>query len=619
MRSPSIQRDMEDSAATMASRQGLSPSATSFTPLAEPHKLMVEVGPNTVTIECNLACFTLQELYTRTAAMSGQHLGSFQLSYNSSPLHPTTSKALDVGIGNYGTIRCRSTPGTPSTPEVPKTEYQQQILQLQQQIQLQQLQQQQQQLQQQKVQSQLAAQLAHLQASHVMSPASALQAQALQYSLALNINQLRQMQICNEFGLPPPAPLPNMGLPVSPQQSSPMQVKKPATPSMPTPQPAFSAPGTPTPTPPSTRNLSSPHGTPGNTPVATGCINLSAIAGQFSTFALTSAGSRALIEALRTTPVSTLTETIPTLIDDMQEFVGLVTHKYGSEVVREIVEAANQEQREKLLTKCCTDIVEISESMFGCEVLLQLVEAIPEGPVVMMVVQTISDNIYQVMTSHMARKLVVKILSKQYSREVMEVFERAVLDNLLQIAKESKGCVTMKRCIDLASQEFKQSLQEEIVGAAQELIPDQYGNYLMQHIIDTQVTAGIVAGVICKRMAEYATNKMGSHVIEKVMQMGSETAISLLVKTMLLPENLGHIIKDQYGNYIVQNAIEKVPNNMVLVIKDAIAPYLGESQFGHKIEQKIARRVKWCQTGTERPAEIRKVAPASPSASTMIP
>eukprot|EP01059_Diplonema_ambulator_P001573 TRINITY_DN11339_c0_g1_i1.p1 TRINITY_DN11339_c0_g1~~TRINITY_DN11339_c0_g1_i1.p1 ORF type:complete len:412 (+),score=168.78 TRINITY_DN11339_c0_g1_i1:56-1291(+) len=350
---------------------------------------------------------------------------------------------------------------------------------------------------------------------------------------------------------------------------------------------SYSAPGTPTPTPP-------PAGLP------TGCINLSAIAGQFATFALTSAGSRALIDALRTTPAATLVEVIPKLIDDMQEFVGLVTHKHGSEVVREVIEVANQEQREQLLEMACVDIVEIAESSFGCEVLLQLVEAVPEGPVIKKVVAAMAENIYQVMISHTARKLVVKVLSKQYSADVMGVFEEAVVGNLLQIAKESKGCVTMKRCIDLASKEFRKVLQDYIVAYADELIPDQYGNYLMQHVIDTQEAAAVVADKICAKMIMYSTNKMGSHVIEKCMQMGSEATVDKLVKKMLEPENLEMIIKDQYGNYIVQNAIEKIHGSMVLTIKEAVAPFLSDSQFGHKIEQKIARRVKWFQSTAEK-------------------
>eukprot|EP01060_Flectonema_neradi_P015552 TRINITY_DN2218_c3_g1_i1.p1 TRINITY_DN2218_c3_g1~~TRINITY_DN2218_c3_g1_i1.p1 ORF type:complete len:630 (+),score=172.64 TRINITY_DN2218_c3_g1_i1:58-1890(+) len=577
MSSPSI----ADSAVFQASRHGLSPNAQAFNPVSKPHKIMVAVGGTSLTVSCDLAQLRLSDLYASVADQMGI-AGGFELMFGGNVLLINDTKALDVGIGNFCTVsfkKMESMAPMPSLQSPPNSDALQQLH-------LQQLQQQQQQLQAQKATAQLQAQVAQVQAqaaaiqAMAQSPLSPQVAQNLQYSLAISMNQMKQLQLASEYGLPMPSPA-NV-----PPMQSPANM-----PPLPPPQFGFSPPVTPQRSEYQHQSPQSPLGRDVGA-ASTGCINLSAVAGKFSTFALTAVGSRALVDALRTNQNST--ETIEKIVDGMQEFVGLVTHKHGVDVMKELVDVCTPEQKAKLLEMACCDLVEICDSPCASEVLFQLIDGAEDAEVLNNFMKVVVSKIYPVMVSHAARKLIVKILGKsQIASEVLSTFFTAIEENLLSIATESKGCVVLKRCIDLAPPAVKESLQNKVLANCMTLISDQYGNYLVQHIIDNATNAKKVAELVSQDLVTHATNKMASHVIEKCLSVGNDDTLDVIVRQLVKPETMKTVIKDQYGNYIVQVSIERVPADFVGTLKDSITPFLADSQFGHKIEQKLIKRLRW--------------------------
>ena len=575
---------------------------------------MVAVGGSSLTICCDLAQLKLSELYANVADQMGV-AGGFELMYGGNVLPINDTKALDVGIGNFCTVSFKKLESMPTpTPQSPPNS------DALQQLHLQQLQQQQQQLQAQKATAQLQAQVAQVQVqaaavqAMAQSPLSPQVAQNLQYSLAISMNQMKQLQIAAEYGLPMPSPVANTSVPA---MQSPTNL-----PPVPPPQFGFSPPVTPQRSEFHHQSPQSPIGLGRDVGTAnTGCINLSAVAGKFSTFALTAVGSRALVDALRTSQNST--ETIEKIVNGMQEFVGLVTHKHGVDVMKELVDVCTPEQKAQLLDMACSDLVEICDSPCASEVLFQLIDGAEDTEVLNNFMKIVVSKIYPVMVSHAARKLVVKILGKsQIASEILSSFFTAIEENLLSVATESKGCVVLKRCLDLAPAAVRDSLQNKILNNCMTLISDQYGNYLVQHIIDSSSNAKRIAEMVSKDLITHATNKMASHVIEKCLSMGNDDTLDVIVKQLVDPETMKTVIKDQYGNYIVQVSIERVPADFVGTLKDAITPYLADSQFGHKIEQKLIKRLRWVHEEQElsripEAAEIPAVEPAAATAVTV--
>eukprot|EP01063_Lacrimia_lanifica_P018305 TRINITY_DN25231_c0_g1_i1.p1 TRINITY_DN25231_c0_g1~~TRINITY_DN25231_c0_g1_i1.p1 ORF type:complete len:750 (+),score=285.70 TRINITY_DN25231_c0_g1_i1:177-2252(+) len=650
----------------MASRQGLSPSAREFKPQPmapvmtagapanpsaasspttpnKPHRVMVQMGSDcltTVAAECNLALCTISDLYAEVAAKTGQNAKAFQLYFESTPLMPSTVKLLDIGIGNFQTVTCimngdnQATPApqvktsveatspTASTGLTPNRNAVNMQVQMTQQ--LQQLQVQHQVLQQQKTQSakiqQLQARISHLMNSPL--PPTQYQGQmlgVLRYQLAIEVNQMEQIKIAAEYGLPPPPPLPQNGFAnglmqtsggMSPAGAAPftpppvMGMGMSPTPLAPpmvgtSPNSSLGMGGSPLFNPTLSATSSSPAtSSPTSSSPSGGCINLTALASKFSTFATSPGGSRGLIEAMKTTP--NLGKVVDLIIQDLQDMAGMSTDENGAEVLKKLGEVSSPKQLSALLAKCMksrAELLEIAESPCGCDILMTFIESSAadtqglEANLTRMI-ELISTDVTPFLTTD-AKKLVMKLLIKNVSEQGMAAFWASLMEKAVAISCDTKGCVGIKKCIDLAPAKVRAVLVSRIMEHSARLITNEYGNYVVQHIFDAATVAELWSKISEERtFVRYATDKIASHVVEKLIKQGTEETFRSIMKAIMRPAVVSTIIKDQYGNYIVQCAIDRMPSDLVMAMREAISPYLSDSQFGHKIEQKVTRRVK---------------------------
>ena len=93
-----------------------------------------------------------------------------------------------------------------------------------------------------------------------------------------------------------------------------------------------------------------------------------------------------------------------------------------------------------------------------------------------------------------------------------------VMQNCFQISSHKHGCCVMQKCIDHASQKQKAELVDVIIGLTHRLVPDMYGNYVIQYVIElkdldvNQRLSAMLLGTIILLSSE----KFSSNVIEKV-------------------------------------------------------------------------------------------------------
>ena len=560
--------------ARLASRQGLSPSAAEFTPKApaaetvpasntalpmssaapvslKPHRVFVDMvaSGTSIPIGCDLAAFTLNELFLEVALrLSTTDLNSFVLSCEGAPLKISQKKVIDLGIGNCQHVTCQ-VGGMPPLQAAPMAQNSPVVHQLQ--AQLQQLQQHQHFLQQQKLQSQIAQAQAAVAAQMAQPNANPQLLQQAQYTLAINVNQLRQMQVASEWSLPMPPALPQgVGspanvVPPSAYATPPPAVHMPAPVASPVPPPAVHAP----------------------VPATNGCVNLLAVAPKFSTYALTSGGSRALIAELQSQPNPVA---IDRIIDDLEEVAGLATDRLSNEVMRHLVSVCTAEQSRRILAKFASrhaDVLEMADALNASEILIQLVDncRYEQCDEVDTLLRTVAANVLPfAQSTHTARKLVIRLLREvKADPDAVQALWNAILANVVVAAKDSKGCVTMKKCIDVAPPALRRDVQQIVLDALDELVVDQYGNYLLQHIVYNTASADNIGMRLLDHVPAYCTNKIASHVVERVLEECSPEMCQRIVEKVMSPAVLSKIIKDQYGNYIIQCAIERVPYPML--------------------------------------------------------
>ena len=122
--------------------------------------------------------------------------------------------------------------------------------------------------------------------------------------------------------------------------------------------------------------------------------------------------------------------------------------------------------------------------------------------------------------------------------------------------------------MDFPKEEEKVKLNKEINKIIIDLCQDQYGNYVIQHILENN------KGQNCKeifkalegKVYEMSIHKFASNVIERCLHFGSKEEKDHLIDEIILKGERVHnslisLVKDKFGNYVVQKMIEYSDNS----------------------------------------------------------
>ena len=121
------------------------------------------------------------------------------------------------------------------------------------------------------------------------------------------------------------------------------------------------------------------------------------------------------------------------------------------------------------------------------------------------------------------------------------------------------GCRIVQRLLEHCSPAQTDGLLAQLLASTDHLLLDQYGNYVIQHVLDHGVPANKTR-IIAKiegRVLMLSQHKFASNVVEKCVSNASCDERSRLIAEVCQGDtSLGAMIKDQYGNYVVQKMID---------------------------------------------------------------
>jgi hypothetical protein len=107
-------------------------------------------------------------------------------------------------------------------------------------------------------------------------------------------------------------------------------------------------------------------------------------------------------------------------------------------------------------------------------------------------------------------------------------------------------------------------LVEEVLQSAAELATNQYGNYVVQNILEARRPEHVSALVNAfrGRFYEFSVHKFASNVIEKCIR-GANRAEQIAIFVEVIGEDgkyqedrIARMVGDQFGNYVMQRIIE---------------------------------------------------------------
>jgi hypothetical protein len=152
----------------------------------------------------------------------------------------------------------------------------------------------------------------------------------------------------------------------------------------------------------------------------------------------------------------------------------------------------------------------------------------------------------------------------------------------------------LQRSIDHASPAQRVQLVTEIIFNSLYLVQDPFGNYVIQYILDlndarfSEPLIRTFIGNVCS----LSVQKFSSNVIEKCIRVADPEIRKALVAEVLNRSRLEKLLRDSYGNYVIQTILDYCDMGQRMVLIEAIRPILPSirnTPYGKRIQSKLAR------------------------------
>jgi pumilio RNA-binding family len=343
------------------------------------------------------------------------------------------------------------------------------------------------------------------------------------------------------------------------------------------------------------------------------CFELAEISGHVVEFSADQYGSRFIQQKLET---ATTEEKNMVYQEIMPHALALMTDVFGNYVVQKFFEHGLAPQRRELANKLLGHVLTLSLQMYGCRVIQKAIEVVDLDQKIEMV-QELDGNIMRCVRDQNGNHVIQKCI-ECVPEDAIDFIISTFFDQVVTLSTHPYGCRVIQRVLEhCENPTTQQKVMDEILAAVSMLAQDQYGNYVVQHVLEhgKPHERSTIIKELAGRIVQMSQQKFASNVVEKCLTFSGPSERQILVSEMLgtTDENepLQAMMKDQFANYVVQKVLETCDDHQrelilsrIKVHLNALKKYTYGKHIVARVEKLVAageRRVA-AQTSTPQPA-----------------
>ncbi|RYP49365.1 hypothetical protein DL768_004925 [Monosporascus sp. mg162] len=240
--------------------------------------------------------------------------------------------------------------------------------------------------------------------------------------------------------------------------------------------------------------------------------------------------------------------------------IQLMKDVFGNYVIQKFFEHGNQVQKKILASMMKGKVAELSTQMYACRVVQKALEHVLVEQQAE-IVEELKQKIMQVVRDQNGNHVVQKII-EMFPNQCMPAIMDAFRGQVGQLAGHPYVCRVIQRMLEHGTATQKRELMEEIHASAGFLVTDQFGNYVAQHVIefgDLEERSKMIQ-LIMTKLVFNSKHKFASNVVEKCIKFGTPDQRKAMHAQLTAASddgtsNLPQLIKDPFGNYVVQSML----------------------------------------------------------------
>ncbi|KAI1381545.1 ARM repeat-containing protein [Hypoxylon crocopeplum] len=278
-------------------------------------------------------------------------------------------------------------------------------------------------------------------------------------------------------------------------------------------------------------------------------------------------------------------------LETNQHVIELMIDPFGNYLCQKLLEYCNDDERTVLIQNASLNMVYVALNQHGTRALQKMIEFVSTPLHVQLIIRALQHRVVELIQDLNGNHVIQKCLNKLSSDDAQFIFN-AVGNHCIEVGTHRHGCCVLQRCIDHASGDQKMWLVNKITENAPRLVQDPFGNYVVQYIIDLNET--IFTEPLIQQFrgqfVELSFHKFSSNVMEKCLRCGNDDSKDMLISELLIPGEIGKLLEDPFGNYVVQTALDHCTSHMKGQLIESIRPLLPairNTPYGRRLQAKI--------------------------------
>ena len=271
----------------------------------------------------------------------------------------------------------------------------------------------------------------------------------------------------------------------------------------------------------------------------------------------------------------------------------IMTDQYGNYVIQKFVENCDKKLISKMLQKLSQNInnktlYEISINNYGTRPVQKMLENLPSNisqQDINIVLNIAKGNVLNLIKDINGNRVFQSIIQNIKNKEVLSPIYKEMNENLTEIIKTKSGCCVFAKVLSNITENDLNITFDIIFNNINQFINDEFGNISLKRIIklNNENYNEKIFSYIKDNITQLSCQKFSSNVIEACIDNTTSLKKKTIEKIIENENNINDLILDQFGNYIIQNALQNAEEKEFNIIIEHIKENekkLKQSQHG---------------------------------------
>jgi len=278
----------------------------------------------------------------------------------------------------------------------------------------------------------------------------------------------------------------------------------------------------------------------------------------------------------------------------------IMTDQYGNYVIQKFVEYCDKKVISEMFSQISNSLYEISINNYGTRPVQKMIENLAmnmSNQDINIILGMTKGNVLDLIKDINGNRVIQSIIQNFKNKELLSPLYKELNENVTEILKTKSGCCVFSKVILNITENDLNLVVDNIIKNFASFINDEFGNISLKRLIklNNENYNSKIFPCIKDSIINFSCQKFSSNVIEACIDNNTTLKKRTIEKLIDDDSIISKLIIDQFGNYIVQKALQNSEQKEFDIIINIIKnneKKLKQSQHGKVVYEKLMKSYK---------------------------